>query len=71
MSLPLVPPRALRAALLRLHAPAAVSSYFAGLTAAQQPAAGYVVTGRGYPDVAMAGLNYEAMDQIQFTQVKQ
>lgn len=39
----------------------AVSNYFNGLTAAQKPATGYVATGRGYPDVAMAGFNYEVV----------
>jgi len=40
---------------------AAIKSYFNGLPAAQQPATGYAATGRGYPDVAMAGLNYEVV----------
>lgn len=39
----------------------AIADYFAGLSTAQQPAAGYVATGRGYPDVAMAGYNYEVV----------
>lgn len=39
----------------------AVKAYFNGLTKAQQPATGYVATGRGYPDVAMAGFNYEVV----------
>lgn len=38
-----------------------IASYFAGLTTAQQPVAGYNAAGRGYPDVAMAGLNYEVV----------
>lgn len=40
---------------------AAVSSYFNGLSKAQQPVSGYVATGRAYPDVAMAGYNYEVV----------
>jgi len=39
----------------------AVAGYFAGLASNQQPAAGYVATGRGYPDVSMAGYNYEVI----------
>lgn len=39
----------------------AVSGYFAALDRNQQPVSGYVTTGRGYPDVAMAGLNYEVV----------
>jgi len=38
-----------------------IAAYFAGLTAAQQPVSGYNTGGRGYPDVAMAGLNYEVV----------
>eukprot|EP00598_Pedospumella_elongata_P007545 CAMPEP_0184969134 /NCGR_PEP_ID=MMETSP1098-20130426/1976_1 /TAXON_ID=89044 /ORGANISM="Spumella elongata, Strain CCAP 955/1" /LENGTH=558 /DNA_ID=CAMNT_0027490869 /DNA_START=52 /DNA_END=1728 /DNA_ORIENTATION=+ len=40
---------------------AAVKAYFNGLPKAQQPVAGYVATGRGYPDVSMAGFNYEVV----------
>lgn len=40
----------------------AISTYFNTLTAAQKPASGYVADGRGYPDVAMAGFNYEVVD---------
>ncbi len=39
----------------------AISGYFSGLSSSQQPAAGYVATGRGYPDVSMAGYNYEVV----------
>lgn len=39
----------------------AISGYFSGLNSTQTPAAGYVATGRGYPDVSMAGLNYEVV----------
>lgn len=39
----------------------AVSAYFSSLSAAEKPASGYVAGGRGYPDVAMAGLNYEVV----------
>lgn len=40
---------------------AAISNYFATLPAAQQPVTGYAAAGRGYPDVAMAGYNYEVI----------
>jgi tripeptidyl-peptidase-1 len=40
---------------------AAISGYFAALNSTQQPASGYATSGRGYPDVAMAGLNYEVV----------
>lgn len=40
---------------------AAVAAYFAGLPANQQPASGYAATGRGYPDISMAGFNYEVV----------
>lgn len=40
---------------------AAVASYFATLPSNQQPVTGYAATGRGYPDVAMAGYNYEVI----------
>ena len=39
----------------------AVSSYFAGLPASEQPAAGYEAGNRGYPDISSAGLNYEVV----------
>ena len=39
----------------------AVSKYFANLPASQKPAAGYATTGRGYPDISMAGYNYEVV----------
>lgn len=38
-----------------------IKSYFAGLTASSTPASGYSTTGRGYPDVSMAGFNYEVV----------
>jgi len=37
----------------------AISSYFSSVSPA--PVSGYVKTGRGYPDVAMAGHNYEVV----------
>ncbi|KAJ1424378.1 peptidase S8/S53 domain-containing protein [Ochromonadaceae sp. CCMP2298] len=40
---------------------AAVAGYFAGLGSKETPVSGYVATGRGYPDIAMAGLNYEVV----------
>jgi len=40
---------------------AAVKGYFATLPTAQQPVSGYATSGRGYPDVSMAGLNYEVV----------
>jgi len=40
---------------------AAVASYFTGLSKSEEPVSGYVATGRGYPDVAMAGFNYEVV----------
>ncbi len=39
----------------------AISQYFGNLTASQQPASGYATSGRGYPDVSMAGYNYEVI----------
>jgi tripeptidyl-peptidase-1 len=39
----------------------AVDGYFAGLSSSEQPAAGYKASGRGYPDVSMAGLNYQVV----------
>jgi tripeptidyl-peptidase-1 len=39
----------------------AVKGYFAGLSSSQKPASGYSTTGRGYPDVSMAALNYEVI----------
>jgi tripeptidyl-peptidase-1 len=39
----------------------AVSNYFSGLSTSQQPATGYNANGRGYPDVSMAGFNYEVI----------
>ena len=39
----------------------AVAGYFSGLPATETPAAGYVATGRGYPDISSAGLNYEVV----------
>jgi tripeptidyl-peptidase-1 len=39
----------------------AISGYFKGLSASQQPVSGYNAAGRGYPDLAMAGLNYEVV----------
>ena len=39
----------------------AISNYFKSLGALQQPASGYNAEGRGYPDVSMAGLNYEVV----------
>jgi len=39
----------------------AIKGYFAALDSTQQPVEGYATTGRGYPDVAMAGLNYEVV----------
>lgn len=39
----------------------AVSGYFSSLGAAQKPVSGYASGGRGYPDVAMAGYNYEVV----------
>jgi len=40
---------------------ATIANYFSGLSAAQQPAAGYVTTGRAYPDLSGAGYNYEVV----------
>lgn len=40
---------------------ATIASYMSSLPSEQQPAAGYAVNGRGYPDIAMAGLNYEVV----------
>jgi len=40
----------------------AVAAYFAGLSRSEQPASGYNANGRGYPDVSMAGYNYEVVD---------
>lgn len=39
----------------------AISGYFASLNSTSKPASGYSTTGRGYPDVAMAGYNYEVI----------
>jgi tripeptidyl-peptidase I len=39
----------------------AVAGYFAGLPANEQPVAGYNTAGRGYPDISMAGYNYEVV----------
>lgn len=39
----------------------AVKGYFAGLSSSQKPASGYSTTGRGYPDISMAALNYEVV----------
>jgi tripeptidyl-peptidase I len=39
----------------------AIKGYFSTLSADQQPAAGYATTGRGYPDISMAGYNYEVV----------
>lgn len=39
----------------------AVKGYFAGLSSSQKPVSGYATTGRGYPDIAMAALNYEVI----------
>jgi len=38
-----------------------IAAYFAGLSAEQQPVSGYSTTGRGYPDISMAGYNYEVV----------
>merc|ERR1711904_96851 len=38
---------------------AAISSYFS--TVSPQPVSGYSTSGRGYPDIAMAGHNYEVV----------
>ena len=38
-----------------------ISAYFSALPADQQPAVGYAATGRGYPDISMAGYNYEVI----------
>jgi len=38
-----------------------ISGYFAGLATAQTPASGYAATGRGYPDLSMAGYNYQVV----------
>jgi tripeptidyl-peptidase-1 len=38
---------------------ASIAKYFSSLSSEQQPVSGYAATGRGYPDVAMAGFNYE------------
>jgi tripeptidyl-peptidase-1 len=40
---------------------AAISDYFSSLSAAETPASGYASKGRGYPDISMAGLNYEVV----------
>lgn len=38
-----------------------IAGYFAGLSSEQQPASGYATSGRGYPDISMAGYNYEVV----------
>jgi tripeptidyl-peptidase-1 len=38
-----------------------ISGYFSSLNASQQPASGYNTAGRGYPDIALAGYNYEVV----------
>ena len=40
---------------------AAIEGYFAGLSADQKPASGYATSGRGYPDISIAGYNYEVV----------
>lgn len=40
---------------------AAVKGYFAALGPKEQPVSGYATSGRGYPDIAMAGFNYEVV----------
>ncbi|RYG65186.1 hypothetical protein EON64_12455 [archaeon] len=40
---------------------ATISGYFSGLSSAHTPASGYATSGRGYPDVSMAGYNYEVI----------
>lgn len=39
----------------------AVNGYFAGLTAGQTPVTGYVSGNRAYPDISLAGYNYEVV----------
>jgi len=39
----------------------AISKYFSNLPTSQQPVSGYAASGRGYPDIAMAGYNYEVV----------
>jgi tripeptidyl-peptidase-1 len=38
-----------------------IKGYFSSLNSTQQPASGYSTTGRGYPDVSLAGYNYEVV----------
>lgn len=38
-----------------------IANYFSTLPSNQQPVSGYATNGRGYPDVAMAGFNYEVI----------
>lgn len=40
---------------------AAIKGYFAKLNSSSTPVSGYVTTGRGYPDIAIAGLNYNVV----------
>lgn len=39
----------------------AINKYFNSLSLSEKPASGYATGGRGYPDVSMAGLNYEVV----------
>lgn len=39
----------------------AVNGYFAGLTAGQTPVTGYASGNRAYPDISLAGYNYEVV----------
>ena len=38
-----------------------IATYFASLATSETPSSGYASSGRGYPDIAMAGLNYEVV----------
>eukprot|EP00597_Dinobryon_sp_UTEXLB2267_P003059 CAMPEP_0170068434 /NCGR_PEP_ID=MMETSP0019_2-20121128/7411_1 /TAXON_ID=98059 /ORGANISM="Dinobryon sp., Strain UTEXLB2267" /LENGTH=565 /DNA_ID=CAMNT_0010276079 /DNA_START=27 /DNA_END=1724 /DNA_ORIENTATION=- len=38
-----------------------IATYFASLSTSETPSSGYASGGRGYPDIAMAGLNYEVV----------
>jgi tripeptidyl-peptidase-1 len=40
---------------------AAISAYFKALNSSQQPTTGYSTTGRGYPDIYVAGYTYEVI----------
>ena len=39
----------------------AIEGYFNSISSSETPVSGYSTSGRGYPDIAMAGLNYEVV----------